>query len=325
MKFARRQLLRLAAGAAAISTMPRFAQADTDPTRPVKLIVGSPPGGAGDLIARLLAQLLAERLAQPFIVENRIGAASSLAADAVVRAPPDGHTLLLATLANAANPALFDDLAFDSLRDIAPVAALERRPGVLVVNPSAAIADLSEFIARARMHPGGIAYASDGIGSPSHLYAELFKATSGLDLTHRPHRGAGPALSDVLSGHVPAIFASLAAAATHIRAGRLRPLGVTTAERRDICPRIPSIGELVPGYDASDWTGVVAPRKTPRATVERLNEAVNVSLADTRMEALVAALGADPLSMGPARFGEFIAVETVKWDSVTMTAAVRHE
>ena len=325
MRLARRQLLRVAAGAAAMSAIPPTAYAETYPTRPVKLIVGFPSGGPTDLLARLLAQLLSQRLGQQFVVETRVGAAGNLAAKAVVHAPPDGYTLLLATTVNATHAALFDDLRFDLIRDTEPVAGLQRTPAVLLVNPSSAIADLPAFIDEANKHPGKIAYASDGTASLSYLYGELFKTLSGVDLTHRPHRGTGSALDDVLSGHVPAIFAGMTAAAAHIRAGRLRPLGVTTAERRDIFPRIPSIGEFVPGYDASAWTGVVAPGNTPGPIIDRLNEAVNVSLADTRMVALVADLGAEPLPMDPAQFGTFMADEAHKWGNVVRMAGIRPE
>src|SRR5215468_11237573 len=254
----RRQFLHLAAGAAALPVLSRFAWAQAYPSRPVRLIVGWPPGGPADLFARLIGQPLSERLGQPFIIENRPGAASNMATETVVRAPPDGYTLLQISSVNAYNATLYDKLNFDFVRDIAPVASIYRGPGVLVVHPSFPAKSVPELIAYAKSNPGKINMASGGVGSPQHVYGELFKMMTGVEMLHVPYRGGGPALTDLLAGQVSIMFDTLATSIEHIRAGKLRALAVTSAARSDVLPDTPTVGDFVPGYEASSWQGVGA-------------------------------------------------------------------
>jgi tripartite-type tricarboxylate transporter receptor subunit TctC len=253
----------------------RIARAQTYPTRPVRLIVGWPPGGAADLFARLIAQPLSERLGQPFIIENRPGAGSNMATEAVVRAPPDGYTLLMIASVNAFNATLYDNLRFDFVRDIAPVASIHRGPGVLVVHPSFPAKSVPALIAYANANPGKISMASGGVGSPQHVYGELFKMMTGVDMLHVPYRGGAPAMTDLLAGQVQVMFDTLATSIEHIRSDKLRALAVTSATRADVLPDIPTVGDFVPGYEGIGWQGVGAPGNTPAAVIEKLNREIS--------------------------------------------------
>jgi tripartite-type tricarboxylate transporter receptor subunit TctC len=325
MKLSRRQFLHLAAGAAALPALSRIGWAQTYPSRPVRIVVGFAAGGPADLSARLIAQWLSDRLGQQFVVENRTGAGGNIAAEAVVMAPPDGFTLLLAGLNNALNATLFDKLNFDFIRDIAPVAGLNRGFGVLVVNPSFPIRNVPEFIAYAKTNPGKINYASGGSGSAPHLYGELFKTLAGVNLVHVPYRGGAPAVIDLLSGQVPVMFDNLSTSIEHIRAGRLRALAVTSATRLEILPDIPPLGDFVPGYAASGWSGVGAPRNTPSDIIDKLNREINAGLADPKIKARFAQLNSLPMSMTPPDFGKFVAEETEKWGKVIRAANIKAE
>jgi tripartite-type tricarboxylate transporter receptor subunit TctC len=312
----RRQFLRLAAGAAALPTVSRLAWAQTYPSRPVHLIVPFPPGGGADISARLIAQWLSERLGQPFIIDNRPGAGTNIGTEAVVRASPDGYTLLLVNAANAINATLYHKLSYNFIRDIAPVAGIMRVPSVLVVHPSLPANTIPEFIAYAKANPGKLNMASGGIGSGTHVSGELFKMMAGVDLVHVPYRGLPPALTDLLGGQVQVMAASTAASIEYIRSGMLRALAVTTATRADVLPGIPTVGEFLPGYEASGWFGVGAPRNTPAEIIDRLNNEINAALADPTLRARFAELGGSVLALSPAGFGKLIAAETEKWAKV---------
>jgi tripartite-type tricarboxylate transporter receptor subunit TctC len=313
MKLPRRNFLHLAAGAAALPISSRIAWAQAYPSRPVRLVVGFPPDGVADLYARLIGQWLSERLGQPFIIENRAGAGSNLATEAVVRAPPDGYTLLQATAANAWNAKLYDNLNFNFVRDIAPVASIYRAPAVLVVHPSFPAKSVPALIVYAKANPGKINMASGGVGSAAHVYGELFKMMAGVDMLHVPYRGGGPALADLLAGQVPLMFDTLATAIEHIRAGKLLALAVTSAMRSEVLPDIPTVGDFVPGYEGTGWQGVGAPRNTPAEIIDKLNKEINADLADPRMKARIADLGGTVFASSPADFGTFIAEYTEKW------------
>ena len=325
MKLPRRNFLRLAAGAAALPAVSRFAWAQTYPTRPVRIIVGFAPAGAGDIVARLIGQWLSERLGQPFVVENRPGANGNIAAQAGVRAPADGYTLLMVSSANAANAALYDKLSFNFLRDIAPVAGIIRTPYVMAVNPTVPAETIPEFIAYAKANPGKITMASVGVGSGTHLAGEWFKMMTGVNLVHVPYRGGGPAFNDLLGGQVQVMFPTTVGSIGYIRAGRLRALAVTTATRSDVLPDVPTVDEFVPGYEASTWFGVGAPKNTPSQIIDQLNEAIDVSLADPKLKARLADLGGTPLVGSPADFGKLIADETEKWAKVVRDANIKPE
>lgn len=284
--------------------------AQSYPARPVRIIVGYAAGGVNDLLARLIGQFLAERLGQTFVVENRPGAGSNIATEAVVRAPADGYTLLLVSAANAINASLYERLPFDFLKDIAPVAGICRVPNAMVVNANFRDRTLAELIADAKAHPGRITMASPGNGSPQHLAGELFKMRAGVDLVHVPYRGGAPALSDLLAGQVDLLFASVASALPHLKAGKLRALGVTSAARVEALPDVPAIGEMLPGYEANGWYGLGAPRGTPADIVQRLNEGVNAALADAAVQARLSEFGGLPLTGSPSDFGRFLAAET---------------
>ena len=312
----RRQFLHLAAGAAALpAASDRFALL-LFATRPVRLIVGWPPGGPADLFARLIGQPLSERLGQPIIIENRPGAASNMATEAVVRAPPDGYTLLMISSVNAYNATLYDKLNFDFVRDIAPVASIYRGPGVLVVHPSFPAKSVPELIAYAKSNPGKINMASAGVGSTQHVYGELFKMMTGVDMLHVPYRGAAPAMTDLLAGQVQVMFEPLATSIEHIRSDKLRALAVTSATRLDVLPGIPTVGDFVSGYEATGWQGVGAPRSTPAAVIEKLNREINAVLADPKMKARIVDFGYTVFVSSPADFGTFIAAYTEKWAKV---------
>jgi tripartite-type tricarboxylate transporter receptor subunit TctC len=312
----RRQLLHLAAGAAALPSVSRIASAQAYPSRPVRLIVGFPAGGVLDLFARLIGQWLSERLGQPFIVENRAGAGGNLAAEAVVKAPPDGYTLLQIGAHNAWNVALYDNLSFNFIRDIAPVASIYRGPAVLVVHPSFPAKSVPELIAHAKSNPSKIIMASGGVGSAQHVYGELFKMMTGVDMLHVPYRGGGPALTDLLAGQVPVMFDTLATSIEHIRAGKLRALAVTSATRSEVLPDIPTVGDFVPGYEGTGWQGVGAPMNTSAEIIDKLNRAINAGLADPQMKARIADLGYTVFASSPAEFSTFIAAYTEKWAKV---------
>ena len=313
MTLPRRRFLHLAARAAALPALPRIAWAQTYPTRPVHLIVGTVAGATPDIDARIIGQWLSERLGQPFVIENRPGAGTNIATELVVRARPDGHTLLLITTANAINATLYDNLNFNFIRDIAPVASLVRTPLVMEVNPLVPAKTVPEFIAYANANPGKINMASAGNGTPQHVSGELFKMMAGVKLLHVPYRSTGPALVDLLGGQVQVMFDTVPASIEFIRAGKLRPLAVTTATRLEVLPGVPAVGEFVPGYEASAWQGIGAPKSTPAEIIERLNTHINAGLADPKMKARLADLGAIPIPMTPADFGKLIANETEKW------------
>jgi len=312
MKLPRRNFLHLAASAAALPVVSRIAWAQTYPTRPVRIIAGFAPGGPADIIARLMGQFLSERLGQQFIVENRPGAGGNIAAEAAARASPDGHTLLLVTWSNAVNTTLYDKLSFDLIRDIAPVASINRSPGVMEVNLMLPVKSVPEFIAYAKANPGKISMASAGPGSAPHIFGELFKAMTGVDLVQVHYRGSGPAFPDLFSGQVQVMFDILSSSIAHIRAGKLRPLAVTTATRAAALPEVPTVGEFVPGYEASGWAGIGAPKKTPAEIIERLNQEINVILADPKARAPITDLGIAVFASTPAEFSRHIADETEK-------------
>jgi len=325
MKLPRRQFLHLAAGAATLPSMSRFAWAQAYPTRPVRIIVGLAAGGPADLVARLIAQWLSERLGQPFLVENRTGAATNIATEAVVRAPADGYTLLFVTAANAINTSLYEKLSFNLSRDIVPVASLIRAPSVLEINPSVPARTVPEFIAYAKANPGKLTMASSGIGTPSHVFGELFKFMTGVNLVHVPYRGAAPAVTDLLAGQVQVFFDPMPNSMGYIRAGKLRPLAITTATRSEALPDVPTVSEFVPGYEASFWFGVGAPKATPADIVDKLNKEVNAALDDPKMKTRLADLGGTVLLGSPADFGKLIADETEKWAKVIRAANIKPE
>jgi len=325
MKLPRRRFLHLAAGAAALPAAARIACAQGYPTRPVRLIVGTPPGGPQDVIARLVGQWLSERLGQSFIIESRPGAGTNIGTEAVVKSLPDGYTLLLVNAASAINATLYAELNFNFIRDIAPVAGVTREPLVMQVNPSVSANTVPEFITYVKATPGKINLASGGNGAPSHVAGELFKMMAGVDLVHVPYRGAAPALTDLLGGQIQVYFGPMPSSIEYIRTGRLRALAVTTATRSETMPDLPAIGDFLPGYEASTWYGVGAPRNTPAEIVERLNREINAALADPKIKARIADLGGTAFSGSPADFGRFIADETEKWGKVVRFAGMKSE
>ena len=325
MKLPRRKFLHLAAGAAALPALPRVASALDYPTRPVHLLVGFAAGGPLDTSARLIGQWLSERLGQPFVIENRPGAGSNLATEIVARAPPDGYTLLEASAANAWNAALYDILCFNFIRDIALVAGVRRAAGVMEVNPSVPVRTVPEFIAYAKANPGKINMATGGAGSAPHLYGELFKMMAGVDLVTVNYRGSAPALPDLIAGQVQVMFDVVISSIGHIRAGKLRPLGVTTAARLEVLPDVPPIGDFLPGYEANSWDGIGAPANTAPEIVGILNKQVNAALADPTFKARLADLGAEPFAGSPAEFGKFIVDYTEKWGKVIRAAGIKAE
>jgi tripartite-type tricarboxylate transporter receptor subunit TctC len=325
MKFPRRQFLHLAAGAAALPAVSRIAWAQAYPSRPVRIIVGFPPGGGADIFARLIGQWLSERLGQPFIIENRPGATSNIATEAVVRAPPDGYTLLMLLATNTVNATLYEKLNFNLSRDIAPVAGIARDSLVIVVNPSVPAKTVPEFIAYAKANPGKLSWASGGIGGPSHVAGELFKMMAGIDMVHVPHRGTAPALTDLLGGQVQVVFSSFSPAIEYIKADRLRALAVTGAMRSQALPEIPTVGDFFPDFEASQWYGVAAPKNTPAEIVDKLNKEINAALADPKMKARIADLGSEGMPMTPAEFGKLVADETEKWGKVVKFTGLKPE
>jgi tripartite-type tricarboxylate transporter receptor subunit TctC len=316
MALPRRTFLHLAGAAAAVPALPRMASAQAYPTRPVRLIVGFAPGGTADILARLIGQWLSERLGQPFIIENRPGAGTNIATEAVVKATADGYTLLLVSPPNAINATLYDKLNFNFIRDIAPVASIMRVPNVMEVNPSLPVTTVSEFIAYAKANPGKINMASAGNGTSQHVSGELFKMMAGVDMIHVPYRGGAPALTDLIAGQVQVMFDNISSSIPHIRAGKLRPLAVTTATRSQALPDIPTVGDFVPGYEASAVNGVGAPKATPAEIVDVLNSEINAGLADPKIKARLADLGGSVLAGSPADYAKLIAEETEKWGRV---------
>jgi tripartite-type tricarboxylate transporter receptor subunit TctC len=324
VKLARRQFLHLAA-AIALPVVSRIAWAQTYPARPVRIVVGLTAGSASDIVARIMGQWLSERLGQQFIVENRPGAGTNIAAEAVVRSVPDGYTLLLAASPNAINASLYDKLSFNFIRDIAPVAAISREPNVIVVNPSLPTRTVPELIAYAKANPGRINMASAGNGTTSHLAGELFKMMTGVNMVHVPYRGGGPALTDLLAGQVQVFFPPMVVPVGQIRAGKLRALAVTTATRSEALPDIPTVGEFVPGYEASVWFGLGVPKGTPAEVINKLNQETNAALTDIKIKARMAESGGTVLPGSPADFGKLIAEETEKWSKVVREANIKPE
>jgi tripartite-type tricarboxylate transporter receptor subunit TctC len=323
MELPRRQFLQLAAGAAALPSVAGIACAQAYPARPVTIMVGFPAGGGIDLDARLVGKWLSDRLGQPFNVENRLGAGSNVATEAVVRAPADGHTLLLATAANAIGPAFNPKLDFDFIRDTAPVAGVARIPIVLVVGPSSPFKTISDFVAHAKANPGATSIGTTFAGSPVFLAAALFKAMTGLEVPLAQHQSDAAGIADLLAGKVQVHFAGAGAVTEDVNSGKLRALGVTTRTRSRLLPNVPPIADFVPDYEASSWTGFSAPRATPPEIIERLNREIGLGLADARVKARLAELGQEPLPMTPAEFGKFIASETENWARVIRSANIK--
>jgi tripartite-type tricarboxylate transporter receptor subunit TctC len=325
MKLRRREFLHLTASAATALLAPQVARAQGYPSRPVRLVVGFTPGGAVDIIARLIGQALSERLGKPLVIENRPGAATNLATESLVRALPDGYTLLMANTAAAINATLYDKLSFNFIRDIAPVAGVMRGGYVVEVHPSFPARTLPEFIAYAKANPGIINMGSAGSGASDHMAGELFKMMTGVNLVHVPYRGAAPALADLMGAQVQVMFGSLPPSIEYIRSGKLRGLAVTTSTRSDALPELPTVGDLVPGYEASGWYGVCAPSRTPVEIVDKLNQEINAALADPRLKARLAELGGAALPGSPADFAKLLAEETEKWGKVVRAANIKPE
>ncbi len=325
MRIPRRSFLHLAASVAALPAVSRLAWAETYPTHPVRIVVGFAAGSTTDILGRLMAQWLSQRLGQQFIVENRPGAGGNLAAETVVKSTADGYTLLMVPPAVAANATLYPNLNFNFIRDAAPVAGVVRVPNVVEVNPSVPVKTIPELIAYAKTNPGKLSFASAGIGTASHLAGQLFNKMTGVNLQHVPYRGDGPAMVDLIAGQVQVGFATMTASIGHIRAGRLRPLAVTTLQRSDALPDIPTVNEFVPGFEASSWFGVAAPKGTPAEIIERLNREINAGLADTTIKARLADMGGMLLTGSPADFGKLIADETDKWGKVIREAGIKAE
>jgi tripartite-type tricarboxylate transporter receptor subunit TctC len=322
MKLPRRQFLHLAAGAAALPALSRFAHAQTYPARPVRIIVPVAPGGALDIIARLMGQWLSERLGQTFVIENRPGGGTNIGVEAVVHAPADGYTLLLVPGSVTANATMFPKLNFNYMRDIVSIAMISQLPLVMEVNLSVPAKTVPEFIAWAKANPGKVSMASGGTGSTSHIAGELLKLRTGIEMVHVPYRGGAPALTDVLGGQVQVYFSPLPESIETIRAGKVRALAVTTAKRSDALPDVPTVGESLPGFEASTWQGIGAPRNTPAEIVDRLNKEINAALADPSIKARLADLGSMPTPMSSAAFEQYIADETEKWAKVIREANI---
>ena len=323
MKLPRRNFLHLAGGAVALPAVSRTVRAQAYPTRPVRIVVPAPAGGGYDIVARLISQFLSERLGQQFIVENRPGGGTNIGTETVVRTAADGYTLLFVASANAINATLYEKLNFNFIRDIAAVAGIISLPEVMVVNPSVPANTIPEFIVYAKTNSGKLTVASGGIGTPGHLSGELFKTMTGVDMLHVPYRGVAPALTDLLGGQVQVMFTSVPSSIEHIRTGKLRALAVTTAMRAEALPDIPTFAEFVPGYEASFWYGVGAPKATPAEIVAKLNTEINAGLADSKIKARLADVGGTVLAGSPANFGKLIAEETEKWGKVIRAANIK--
>ena len=325
MKLLRRRFLRLVASAAALPIVSRMGWAQTYPSRPVRLIVGFPAGGGSDITARLMGQWLSERLGQTFVVENRPGAATNIATEAVVKSAPDGYTLLLFGSSSTINATFYDKLPFNLVHDIAPVASINRVPYVMEVNPSVPAKSVPEFIAYAKANPGKINMASAGNGSVQHVSGELFKMMTGVSMVHVPYRGGAPALTDLIGGQVQIMFDALTGSIEYIRASKLRALAVTTATRSEALPDLPTVGDFVPGYETSSWSGIGAPKGTPTEIIAKLNNEINAALADPKIKARLADLGSVPMPMSPADFGNLIDESAEKWGNVIHTANIKPE
>jgi tripartite-type tricarboxylate transporter receptor subunit TctC len=325
MKLPRRTWITSAAAALAATALPRFASAQDYPSRPVRIVAGFAAGGGVDVTARLIGQWLAARLGQSFVIENRTGAGGNVGTEAMVNAAADGYTLLLATVPNAVNASLYDKLSFNFIRDTAPVAGIIRVPMVMLLNPSVPATSVAEFIAYAKANPEKVNMASAGNGSAPHMAGELFEMMAGVNLVHVPYRGQGPALSDLLGGQVQVLFAATPGTTDYIATGKLRALAITTAARAKVLPELPTIGDFVPGYEASQWYGISAPKNTPADIVGRLNREINAGIADPAMKARFAAIGGEPLPGSPGEFGQLIAEETEKWGKVVRAAGIRPE
>ena len=325
MKFARRTFLHLAVGAAALPAVSRIARAQAYPSRPVRIIVGFPAGGATDIQARLMGQWLSERLGQQFIIENRAGASGNIGTESVAKAPADGYTLLQIVTPHAINAALYTNLNFDFIRDIVPVIAVARLAYVVVVHPSVPATTIPEFITYAKANPGKINYGSAGSGTPQNITCELFKMATGLNLLHVPYRGGAPAVADLVSGHLQLIFAPVSEAIQHVKSGKLRALAVTPAARLSVLPDVPTVAEFVPGYEASGFGGVGAPRNTPAEIIDKLNKELNAGLADPKINARFVELGGTVMGGTPEEFGKVIAEATEKWAKVIKFAGIKAE
>ena len=325
MKLPRRQFLHLATGAAVLPAVSRLARAQSYPTRPVRIIVGFAAGGAADITARIIGQWLSERLGQQFVIENRPGAGSNIATEAVVHAAADGYTLLMLSSSHAFNATLYDKLNYNFVRDIVPVAGITQVPSVMEVNSTFQAKTVPEFVAYAKANPGKINMASAGPDASTHIFGELFKMTAGVDLVPVHYRGSVTALTDLIGGQVQVMFDPLPSSIEHIRAGKLRPLAVTTATRLEALPNVPTVGEFVPGYEAIFWQGIGTPNSTPAEIVDRLNKEINAGLADPNLKARLAELGSVPMPMTPAEFGKHIAEETEKWGKVIRAANIKPE
>jgi tripartite-type tricarboxylate transporter receptor subunit TctC len=323
MKLPRRQFLHLAVGAATLPALSRIARAQAYPTRPVRIVVPFTAGSLSDILARPIGQWLSERLGQPFIIENRPGAGGNIGTEAVVKAAPDGHTLLVIASSNAINATLYEKLNFNFIHDIAPVATIIRQPMVMLVNPSIPTKTVPEFVAYAKTNPRKISMASAGNGTAPHVAGELFNMMAGVDMVHVPYRGGAPALTDLIGGQVQVMFATPIVSIEHIRAGKLRPLAVTSATRFGVLPDIPSVGEFLPGYEASVWVGLGAPKNTPTEIVDQLNKEINAGLADPKIKSGLADLGGGAFSSSPADFGKLIADDTEKWGKVIRAANIK--
>jgi len=322
LKISRRAILKVTAGAAALPAMPYVARADAYPSRPVLILVGYAPGGPTDICGRLIAQWLSQRLGQQFVVENRDGAGSNIATEAAIHATPDGYTLLLATQSNAINATLYSHMAFNYMASMVPIAGIMKAPSVLEVTPSMPIKSTAEFIAYAKEHPGKLDLGTAGNGSPPHMFAELFMYMTGVKLNVIGYRGGGPALVDLLSGQVQVMFEGITSSIGYLRAGKLRPLGVTSAKRSPVLPDVPPIGDVVKGYNAAGWFGLAAPKGTPQPVIDTLNKAVAAAMTDPTMKAKMANLGAEPMPMGPDEFGKLMADETETWGKVIKSANI---
>jgi tripartite-type tricarboxylate transporter receptor subunit TctC len=323
MKLPRRIFLHLAAGAAVLSAISHAASAQTYPSQPVHIIVPVPPGGALDIIARLIGQWLSEHLRQPFVIENRPGGGTNIGVELVTRAPADGYTLLLIPGSVTANATLYDKLSFNFISDIAPIAMISSLPLVMLVNLSVPAKTVAEFIAYAKANPGKLSMASGGIGSPSHIVGELFKMTTGVDMVHVAYHGGAPALTDLMGGQVQVYFSPLPESIATIEAGKVRALAVTTAKRSEALPDLPTVAESVPGFEASTWQGIGAPKSTPAEIIAQLNKDINAALADPMIKTRLASLGSVPVPMSPAEFESFIVAETEKWGEVIRAANIK--
>jgi tripartite-type tricarboxylate transporter receptor subunit TctC len=325
MNHSRRRLLNLAAGVAALPGAWQIASAQSYPARPVRIIVAAAAGGTSDILARLFGQWLSERLGQQFLIDNRAGGSNSIGTEAVVRAPADGHTLLLANTVNAINATLYSKLNYNFIRDIVPVASLDREPNVIVLHPSVPATTVPEFISFVKANSGRVNIGSAGYGTTSHMAGELLKLMTGISFVHAPYRGGAPALIDLLGGQIQAMFVTLPSTIEYIRAGKLRALAVTTAARSEILPDLPTMADFVPGFELSAWYGIGAPRNTPEAIIDKLNKEINAALADPNVRARLADLGGSPLVLSPAEFRKFIADDTEKWAKVIRAGNIKPE